>query len=79
MNLFQVDSFTDEPFKGNPAGVCLFEKPRPESWMLSAAREMNLSETAFLLPQGKRPTTCDGLPPRPKCRFAAMQLWQAPT
>jgi len=53
MNLFQVDAFTDQPFKGNPAGVCLLGMPKPESWMLSVAREMNLSETAFLFPQGK--------------------------
>lgn len=51
-SLFQVDSFTDEPFRGNPAGVCLLDRPRDEDWMLGIAREMNLSETAFLLPEG---------------------------
>src|SRR5579863_7215644 len=45
----QVDSFTDQPFAGNPAAVCLLAQPRDESWMQSVAREMNLSETAFLL------------------------------
>lgn len=49
--LFQVDAFTDEPFKGNPAGVCLLDSPRPDAWMQAVAREMNLSETAFLLPE----------------------------
>jgi len=49
MKIFQVDSFTDKPFKGNPAGVCLLEKERPDSWMQDVAMEMNLSETAFLL------------------------------
>ncbi len=49
MKIFQVDAFTDEPFKGNPAGVCLLEKKVPDSWMQSFAMEMNLSETAFLL------------------------------
>ncbi len=44
----QVDSFTDTPFAGNPAAVCLLEQARPESWMQLVAREMNLSETAFL-------------------------------
>lgn len=45
----QVDAFTDRPFAGNPAAVCLLEQPREESWMQFVAREMNLSETAFLL------------------------------
>jgi PhzF family phenazine biosynthesis protein len=46
---FKVDAFTAEPFSGNPAGVCLPEEPREERWMQAVAREMNLSETAFLL------------------------------
>jgi predicted PhzF superfamily epimerase YddE/YHI9 len=46
-----VDAFTDHPFSGNPAAVCLLEIERPESWMHDVAREMNLSETAFLLPE----------------------------
>lgn len=50
--LFQVDAFTSQPFLGNPAGVVLLEAPRPDAWMLNVAREMNLSETAFLLPEG---------------------------
>ena len=50
--IFQVDSFTKEPFRGNPAGVCLLTAPQPDVWMASVAREMNLSETAFLLPEG---------------------------
>jgi PhzF family phenazine biosynthesis protein len=49
--LYQVDSFTAEPFKGNPAGVCLLEKPAPESWMQNLAMEMNLAETAFVYPE----------------------------
>ncbi len=48
----QVDSFTDKPFAGNPAGVCILEKPRDEQWMRNVAREMNLAETAFLQPRG---------------------------
>ncbi len=52
-SLFQVDAFTAEPFSGNPAGVCLLDTARDERWMLGIAREMNLSETAFLLPQGE--------------------------
>lgn len=53
MQVFQVDAFTDTPFAGNPAGVCLLTEARPDSWMLHLAREMNLSETAFLLRQGE--------------------------
>lgn len=48
--IYQVDAFTGELFKGNPAAVCLLEKPKPDEWMLKLAQEMNLSETAFLLP-----------------------------
>ncbi len=50
--LFQVDSFTVKPFKGNPAGVCLLEQSRDEVWMQAVANEMKLSETAFLCPKG---------------------------
>ena len=49
--LYQVDSFTTEPFKGNPAGVCLLEQPAPESWMQNLTMEMNLAETAFIYPE----------------------------
>jgi len=49
--IFQVDSFTTKPFKGNPAGVCLLDAPKDEAWMQSVAAEMNLSETAFLCPK----------------------------
>jgi predicted PhzF superfamily epimerase YddE/YHI9 len=52
MRLYQVDAFTDEPFRGNPAGVCLLEAPEADEWMQLLAREMNLSETAFLHPAG---------------------------
>lgn len=51
--LYQVDAFTDQPFKGNPAGVCLLSEVRPDAWMQALAAEMNLSETAFLLPQAE--------------------------
>jgi PhzF family phenazine biosynthesis protein len=50
--IYQVDSFTTQIFRGNPAGVCLLDSPRPEEWMQNLAREMNLSETAFLIPEG---------------------------
>ena len=44
----QVDAFTSQPFRGNPAAVCILPQPRDASWMQLVAREMNLSETAFL-------------------------------
>ena len=47
---FIVDSFTDTPFKGNPAGVCLIDSQLSEERMLAIAQELNLSETAFLSP-----------------------------
>jgi PhzF family phenazine biosynthesis protein len=50
--IYQVDSFTREPFRGNPAGVTIYEQARPDAWMAALAREMNLSETAFLMPEG---------------------------
>ena len=49
--IYQVDAFTDRPFAGNPAAVCVLPEARDESWMQNVAREMNLSETAFLLRQ----------------------------
>lgn len=49
--LYQVDAFTEEPFMGNPAAVCLLNGPESPAWMQSLAMEMNLSETAFLLPE----------------------------
>lgn len=49
LRITQVDAFTNTPFAGNPAAVCLLPAPRDESWMQSVAREMNLSETAFLV------------------------------
>jgi PhzF family phenazine biosynthesis protein len=52
--IVQVDAFTEEPFRGNPAAVCLLERARDERWMQEVAREMNLSETAFLLPDGEQ-------------------------
>ena len=52
LDLFQVDAFTDRPFAGNPAAVCLLDGPREAGWMQDVAREMNLSETAFLEPTG---------------------------
>ncbi|XCF07174.1 PhzF family phenazine biosynthesis protein [Tamlana crocina] len=51
--IFQVDAFADEAFKGNPAGVMILDAPLSEDWMQNMAAEMNLSETAFVVPNGK--------------------------
>ena len=50
--LDQVDAFTDRPFAGNPAAVCIVPEPQDEAWMQAVAAEMNLSETAFVVPTG---------------------------
>ncbi|MEI6775406.1 MAG: PhzF family phenazine biosynthesis protein [Chloroflexales bacterium] len=54
MGLFitQIDAFTKQPYAGNPAAVCLLPAPRDDDWMQAIAREMNLAETAFLVPEG---------------------------
>jgi len=51
IRIVTVDAFTNRPFAGNPAAVCVMREPRPEDWLRSVAREMNLSETAFLVPR----------------------------
>ncbi|MBI4409133.1 MAG: PhzF family phenazine biosynthesis protein [Gemmatimonadetes bacterium] len=48
--IIQVDAFTAEPYRGNPAAVCILERAADERWMQDVAREMNLSETAYLSP-----------------------------
>lgn len=50
--IVQVDAFTDRPFAGNPAAVCVLDRPREAVWMQAVALEMNLSETAFLQREG---------------------------
>jgi|SRR5215472_5787371 len=49
LTITQVDAFADKPFAGNPAAVCVLQQPREAAWMQLVAREMNLSETAFLV------------------------------
>jgi predicted PhzF superfamily epimerase YddE/YHI9 len=51
--IVQVDAFTSEPFRGNPAAVCVLDAPRDASWMQNVALEMNVSETAFLVPAAR--------------------------
>jgi PhzF family phenazine biosynthesis protein len=51
LTITQVDAFTGRPFAGNPAAVCILDGEPLERWMRDVAREMNLSETAFLVPR----------------------------
>lgn len=48
LEVYQVDSFTTELFKGNPAGVCITENSLSESLMTLVTQEIAVSETAFL-------------------------------
>jgi PhzF family phenazine biosynthesis protein len=50
VRIFQVDAFADRPFTGNPAGVCVVGPDADAEWMQAVAAEMNVSETAFLVP-----------------------------
>src|SRR6266571_1749936 len=52
LRIVQVDAFTNRPFAGNPAAVCVLPAARDEGWMQAVASEMNLSETAFLHREG---------------------------
>ena len=56
MKLSLVDAFTDVPFAGNPAAVCLLDRDASASWRQSVARELGYSETAFLRPLGSDAT-----------------------
>src|SRR5215468_4747635 len=56
--LFHVDAFTDRPFSGNPAAVCFLRSWKEDRWLQAVGREMNLSETAFLV------QNADGFDPR---------------
>lgn len=51
LTIYQVDAFSDRPFSGNPAAVCLLPGPKDDQWLQQLAQEMNLSETAFLRKQ----------------------------
>lgn len=56
MKIYQVDAFTSELFKGNPAGVCILEDAgsADDTLLQNIAAEMNLSETAFLFKTGNK-------------------------
>jgi predicted PhzF superfamily epimerase YddE/YHI9 len=48
--MFWIDAFTDAPFGGNPAAVCLTDADLPDPLKQGIARELNLSETVFIWP-----------------------------
>jgi PhzF family phenazine biosynthesis protein len=58
LTVYQIDSFTKEKFKGNPAGVVVNADGLNETQMLAIARELNNSETAFLFSPDD--SSCDG-------------------
>ena len=49
MKQYIVDAFTDKPFSGNPAAVCVMDKWPSDEFMMKLAMENNLSETAFIV------------------------------
>lgn len=51
--LLQIDAFASQAFKGNPAAVCLLEAAKPADWMQNVGAEMNLAETAFVVPRAE--------------------------
>ncbi len=55
MELTVVDAFTDKPYAGNPAAVALVDGFPPDDRMQDIAREMNLSETAFVVERSVSP------------------------
>lgn len=59
LTVYQIDSFTKERFKGNPAGVVVNAAGLNDTQMLQIARELNNSETAFLFPPDNE--DCDGI------------------
>ena len=53
MTCYHIDTFTSEIFKGNPAAVCITSEPLSKELMQKIAAENNLSETAFVVPNGE--------------------------
>ena len=53
LKYYVVDAFGDAAFTGNPAGVCVLDKPLPAEMMQQIAAQNNLAETAFVYPEGK--------------------------
>lgn len=53
VSIFQVDAFSHQPFRGNPAGVCITAEWLPDDLMQQIAAELNLSDTAFAVKEGE--------------------------
>ncbi len=53
LKLYQIDAFADQVFSGNPAAVCPLDEWLDDDTLLAIARENNLSETAFFVPDGE--------------------------
>src|SRR4051812_9572374 len=77
--IYVVDAFARERFSGNPAAVCLLDRPAPEGWVRQVAAEMNLSETAFLHPEGDGYRLRWFTPAVSRWTCAATPPWPAPT
>ena len=52
--IYQVDAFSNQLFTGNPAAVCLLNDWLDDETLLNIAKENNLAETAFCIPQNDR-------------------------
>ena len=52
MKQYIVDAFTDRPFTGNPAAVCILDRPLSDARMQQIAAENNIAETAFVRREG---------------------------
>ena len=53
MKQYIVDAFTNKPFSGNPAAVCVMDEWPSEEFMMKLAMENNLSETAYIVKEDK--------------------------
>ncbi|MBE7173953.1 MAG: PhzF family phenazine biosynthesis protein [Williamsia sp.] len=53
ISIYQVDAFSSKVFGGNPAAVCVLDEWLPDTLMQQIGAENNLSETAFLVKEGK--------------------------
>ena len=74
---YQVDVFTNSPFGGNPLAVFMDAEGLTKKTMQKIAKEMNLSETTFILPPGKRPAdfSIRIFTPKKELPFAVTPPW----
>lgn len=74
MRQYIVDAFTDKPFTGNPAAVCVMDEWPSKESMMKLAMENNLSETAFIVKETEG-TIFVGLHREPRSNYAVMLPW----